>query len=87
MKTKNYTGTSRPCGYYDKILLSIIENNLNSFNANKRKGVLTVEHYIDGGDQWRVLKDGKAILNYMTLYELHYVVAGIINYTVVKEVK
>lgn len=34
MKTKNYTGTSRPCGYYDKILLSIIEN---KWNENQKE--------------------------------------------------
>ena len=80
METKNYTGTSRPSGEYDKTTLKIIESNLNSFNANKRKGILTVEHYVDCGDQWRLLKDGCIMLCDMSLLSTHYAVAAIINY-------
>lgn len=80
MKTKNYIGTSRPMGEYDKQLLGIIEGNLNYFNTCKKKRILSVEHYVDNGDQWRLLKDGRQILVDMTLDELYYAVAAIINY-------
>lgn len=80
METKNYTGTSRPYGEYNKRLLDIIERNLNNFNAKKRKGILTVEHTIEGGDQWKVLKDDKPLLCYMELDQLYYAVAAIICY-------
>ena len=80
MKTKNYTGTSRPCGEYNKRLLDIIESNLNYFNTNKRKGILTVEHTIDDGDKWKVLKDGRVLVCNMSLKELYYAVAGIVTY-------
>lgn len=80
METKNYTGTSRPIGEYNKRLLDIIESNLNYFNANKRKGILTVEHTIDGGDKWKILKDGKILTCNMSLEEVYYAVAGIITY-------
>lgn len=80
MKAKNYTGTSRPCGEYNKKLLDIIESNLNFFNAKRQKGVLTVEHTIECGDQWKVLKDGKTLVSNMSLEELYYAVAGIISY-------
>ena len=81
MKIKCYTGTSRPLGEIDKRLLEIIGSNLNHFNANKRKGILSVEHYVDGGDKWKVLKDGKTLICGMTLMEIYYTVAGIITYT------
>lgn len=80
MKTKNYTGTSRPMGEYNKKLLEIIEHNLNYFNSSKRKGVLTVEHYVDNGDQWQILKDNKILVCNMNLEELYFAVAGIICY-------
>ena len=80
MKTKNYIGTSRPCGEYDKQLLGILENNLNYFNICKKKGILSVEHYVDNGDQWKVMKDGKDILVDMTLEQAYCVVAAIISY-------
>ena len=80
METKSYTGMSRPCGEYNKKLLDIIEVNLNFFNAKKRKGVLTVEHTIEDGDQWKVLKDNRVLVCNMTLEELYYTVAGIISY-------
>ena len=80
MKTKNYTGTSRPLGEYNKRLLDIIENNLNYFNEGKRKKFLTVEHTIDGGDKWKILKGNKTLVSDMTLEELYYAVAGIISY-------
>lgn len=80
METKNYTGASRPCGEYNKKLLDIIEVNLNYFNAKKRKGILTVEHTIEDGDQWKVLKDNRILVCNMTLEELYYAVAGIISY-------
>lgn len=80
METKSYTGTSRPLGEYNKRLLDIIESNLNYFNAKKRKGLLTVEHTIDGGDKWKVLKGNKVLVSDMTLEELFYAVAGIIAY-------
>ena len=59
MKTESYTGTSRPCGEYNKRLLEIIEGNLYCFNAKKRKGILTVEHYVEDGDKWKILSGGK----------------------------
>lgn len=62
METKNYTGTSRPSGEYDKAKLETIQHNLRYFNANKRKGILTVEHYIDGGDYWKILNDEQVVL-------------------------
>lgn len=77
---KNYAGTSRPCGEYNKELLFIIESNLNYFNQNKRKGILTVEHYIDNGDQWKILKDKKTLVCGMTLEQLYYAVASIVCY-------
>lgn len=80
MKTKNYTGTSRPIGTYDKNLLSIIEGNLKHFNCCKKKRILSIEHYIAGGDQWKLLKDGKQILVDMTLEQIYCAVAAIINY-------
>lgn len=80
MKTKNYTGISRPMGEYNKGLLNIIENNLNHFNTCKKKGILSVEHYVDNGDQWKVMKDGKNILVDMTLEQAYCVIAAIISY-------
>ena len=80
MKTKNYIGTSRPLGVYNKRLLEIIESNLNYFNENKRKKILTVEHTIEGGDQWKVLKGNITLVSDMSLEELYYAVAGIISY-------
>lgn len=84
METKNYTGTSRPCGEYNKRLLEIVERNLSYFNSNKRKGILTVEHYVDGGDQWEILKDNKVLVCNMNLKELYFAVAGIICYEEVR---
>ena len=78
---KNYIGTSRPCGEYNKTLLTIIERNLLSFNAGKRKGIMTVEHYVDCGDQWRILIDEKEKLCNMTLEQIYYAVAAICVYT------
>lgn len=80
METKNYIGTSRPSGEYNKRLLEIIESNLNYFNAKKRKGILTVEHTIEGGDRWKIRKDDKILVCNMSLKELYYTVAGIITY-------
>ena len=80
METKNYTGTSRPCGEYDKQLLCIIESNLNYFNSCKKKGILSIEHYVYNGDQWKVMKDGKDMLVDMTLEQAYCVVAAIISY-------
>ena len=80
MKTKNYIGTSRPMGEYDKIVLSIIERNLSYFNTCKKKGILSVEHYVSNGDQWKVMKDGKDLLVDLTLEQAHCVVAAIISY-------
>lgn len=80
MKTKNYIGTSRPCGEYNKGALMVIEGNLQHFNKNKRKGIITVEHYIAGGDQWQLLIDEKPILTFMSLDQLYYAVAGIVLY-------
>ena len=80
MKTKNYTGISRPIGEYNKRLLEIIESNLKFFNENKRKGILTVEHTVDGGDKWKVLKGNTTLVSDMSLEELYYAVAGIISY-------
>jgi hypothetical protein len=81
MEVKNYIGTSRPLGEYNKTLLTIIERNLLSFNADKRKGIVTVEHYVDGGDQWRILIDEKEKLCGMTIEQLYYAVAAICVYT------
>ena len=80
MKIKCYTGISRPLGEYNKRLLEIIESNLNYFNGNKRKNFLTVEHTIDGGDKWKILKGNITLVSDMTLEELYYAVAGIISY-------
>ena len=85
MTTKNYIGTSRPCGEYDKVKLEVIEHNLQYFNANKRKGILSIDHYVDGGDQWKILKDGSMMLFDMTLDQVYYTIAGIIIYA--REVK
>ena len=81
MQTKNYIGESRPCGKYDKTKLDVIQHNLQYFNANKRKGILSVEHYVDGGDQWKILKDGNMMLFDMTLDQVYYTIAGIVIYT------
>ena len=86
MKAKNYIGTSRPSGTYDKHLLSAIESNLNYFNTCKKKGILSIEHYVAGGDQWKLLKDGFPILMDITLEEIYYAIAAIINYNR-KEIK
>ena len=87
MKSTNkptYTGTSRPSGHYNKPKLEVMENNLSHFNKGKRKNILSVEHYVDGGDRWMMKKDGELILGYMTLDECYASVAAIINYTTVK---
>ena len=80
MKIKSYTGISRPCGEYNKRLLEIIESNLKFFNENKRKKFLTVEHTVDGGDKWKILKGNITLVSDMSLEELYYAVAGIISY-------
>ena len=80
MENKSYIGTSRPVGQYNHMLLTIIERNLFTFNAGKRKGVLTIEHYVDDGDQWRILVDGKEKLVGMTLEQIYYAVAAIVVY-------
>lgn len=80
MKAKSYTGISRPLGEYNKRLLEIIEGNLNFFNTKKRKGILTVEHYVENGDKWRICKDNKNLVCGMTLEELYYAVASTISY-------
>lgn len=77
---KNYIGQSRPLGEYNKNTLLILESNLNYHNRNKRKGILTVEHYITGGDWWRLMKDDNVILDFQTLSEINSAVTGIINY-------
>ena len=78
MKTKNYTGTSRPCGEYNKLIVGLIERNLNNFNKHKRKGILSVEHYIDDGDKWKILKDNSVIVSDMNLEQLF---CGVISIT------
>lgn len=80
MKAKSYTGISRPLGEYNKRLLEIIEGNLNFFNTKKRKGILTVKHYVENGDKWRICKDNKNLVCGMTLEELYYAVASTISY-------
>ena len=80
MKTKNYTGISRPCGEYNERLLQIIESKLYCFNTFKRKGILTVEHYVDDGDKWKILKDDALLVCGMELEQLYYAVAGIVCY-------
>lgn len=80
METNSYIGISRPLGEYDKMLLSVVESNLNYFNRNKRKGVLTVNHYVDQGDQWEILCDGNVVFNFMTLKEMFVAVATVIRY-------
>lgn len=81
MKTKSYIGTSRPIGEYNETILAIIDNNLDYFNKDKQKGILTVEHYVCDGDQWQILLDGHLLLCGMTLNEVFYTTAGIIRYT------
>ena len=56
------------------------KNNLNYFNANKRKGILTVEHTIEDGDRWKILKDEQILVCNMNLEHLYYAVAAIISY-------
>lgn len=81
MEIKNYIGTSRPLGEYNKTLLTIIERNLLLFNTDKQKGIVTVEHYVDGGDKWCILIDEKEKLCGMTIEQLYYAVASICVYT------
>ena len=81
METKSYIGKSRPCGDYDKVKLTIIDNNLICFNRNRKKKILRIDHYVDGGDKWVVIMDNYPLLSDLTLDQVYYTVAGIIRYT------
>lgn len=81
MEKENYIGTSRPLGEYNKNMLEILRSNLEYFNAKRRKGILTVRHYVAGGDWWELQKDGTTLINYATLSEISYAVLAIANYT------
>lgn len=59
----------------------IIEANLVCFNTGKRKNLLSVKHYVDNGDQYKILKGDKIIADFMTLDQCYYALLAIINYT------
>ena len=59
----------------------IIEANLAYFNTGKRKNLLSVKHYVDNGDQYKILKGDKIIADFMTLDQCYYALLAIINYT------
>lgn len=63
----------------EKIFMEIIKSNLASFNANKRKGKLTVDYVVDGGNRAEIRKDGELLLN-VTIDQAWAAVAAIIRY-------
>ena len=60
---------------------TIIEANLTHFNTGKHKNLLSVKHYVDNGDQYKILKGDKIIADFMTLDQCYYALLAIINYT------
>ena len=63
----------------EKIFMEIIKSNLASFNANKRKGKLTVDYVVDGGNRAEIRKDGELLLN-VTIDQACFAIAAIIRY-------
>lgn len=63
----------------EKIFMEIIKSNLAAFNANKRKGKLTVDYVVDGGNRAEIRKDGELLLN-VTIEQAWVAVAAIIRY-------
>ena len=56
------------------------KNNIDYFNANRRKGKLDVKYYVADGNKADVTKDGKVILSGVSIREAFYGVTAIINY-------
>lgn len=63
----------------EKVFMQIIESNLQSFNANKRKGILSVKYVVDGGNRAEVYKDDTLLLN-VTIEQAWAAIAGICRY-------
>lgn len=63
----------------EKIFIEIIKSNLAYFNSNKRKGKLTVDYVVDGGNRAEIRKDGELLLN-VTIEQAWAAVAAIIRY-------
>lgn len=63
----------------ERIFIELIDDNLSLFNANRRKGIVTVDYVVDGGNRAEIRKDGKLLLN-VTIDQAYYAVAAIIRY-------
>lgn len=63
----------------EKIFMEIINSSLAYFNSNKRKGKLTVDYVVDGGNRAEIRKDGELLLN-VTIEQAWAAVAAIIRY-------
>lgn len=66
--------------YYNKAKCDIIENNLIYYNQGKHKNILSVKQFVSDGDRYKILKDNKVILDFLSLDECYAAIAGIINY-------
>lgn len=70
----------------EKIWCNIIQSNLEAYNAHKRKGLLAVSLYVDGGNKMDILLYGRAntkprfLLAGVTLREGMYALATLCNY-------
>lgn len=63
----------------EKVYLGLTDDNLKHYNAH-HKAKLSVDYTADNGMCAKILKNGKVILSGMTIENVYYAVAAIINY-------
>ena len=73
--TNNTSETSQKA-----IMINGIEENVKRFNSNKRKNLISVKHYVANGDQYKIIKGNKVIVDFLTLDQCYYAIVAIINY-------
>ena len=63
----------------EKIFIELTKKNIEYFNQFS-KAKLAVEYYVDNGNVVRITKDGKTVMDLLTIEAAYYAVAAIIRF-------
>ena len=63
----------------EKQFIATTKSNIEYFNS-KYKGKLAVKYYVDNGNVARITKDGRTVLDLLTVEAAFYAVAAIIRF-------
>ena len=65
---------------HENLMMMIINDNINDFNRNRRKGKLDVRFYVHDGNKADVMKDGIKIVDCVSIDAACAAVVAVVNY-------